>query len=79
MSALTVVLFIAALVLLGGAALFIARSGARHHPESLNTHPDDEREPVRDRPAGPGAEAMAVDAPGEPGLVGDADARQRPK
>lgn len=79
MSALTVVLFVAALVLLGGAGVVIARSGAGHHPESLNTHSGDDRDPVRDRPAGPGAEAMAVDAPGEPGLGGDADARRRPK
>lgn len=79
MSAMTVALFVAALVLLGGAGIAIARSGARHHPESLNTHPDDDRAPVRDRPAGPGAEAMGVDRPGEPGLQGDADARRRPK
>ena len=56
---MTVALFVAALVLLGGAGIAIARSGARHHPESLNTHPDDDRAPVRDRPVGPGAEAMA--------------------
>lgn len=49
-----------------------ARKGMRQ--EDLNTHDGDRLdEPKADRPAGPGAEAMGVDGPGDPGLRGDRD------
>lgn len=52
--------------------LIISRAGASRHQESLNTHDGDpEGEPRRDRPAGPGAESMGVDGPGQPGLDPD--------
>ncbi len=76
---MTVVIVVVVLVLLVALAVAFARAGAREHPEALNTHAGDDPSTVSDRPAGPGAEAMGVDRPGEPGLGGDADARRRPK
>lgn len=69
MKILLVVIAVIALVVV---ALLISRAGASRHQESLNTHDGDpEGEPRRDRPAGPGAEAMGVDGPGQPGLGPD--------
>ena len=54
--------------------VIVPRTGKGMHQEDLNTHDrDDLDDPKADRPAGPGAEAMGVDGPGQPGLRGEQD------
>lgn len=63
---MTVVLVIAAVVLLTVGTLVVSRLGAREHQEDLNS-PLRNQGPLRDRPAGPGAESTGVQGPGQPG------------